>query len=112
MDLLEPLYIDILISSNDITLDAGGLPVLVNNRASIAQDIVHMIRDSGLLVDIVGERNAMRRRRNMVEITLLVDDDERIVPGSTVIEEASPGEYWLTAETVDFGKLDFMLGVN
>lgn len=109
---MEPLYIDILISSNDITLDAGGLPVLVNNRASIAQDIVHMIRDSGLLVDIVGERNAMRRRRNMVEITLLVDDDVRIIPGSTQIEETNPGEFWLTADTVDFGKVDFLLGVS
>ena len=106
------LYIDVLIKNNDLALDAGGQPEKVVNRASIAQDIQHMIRESGLLVEIVGERDAMRRRRNMVEITLLVDDDVRIVPGSTRIEESAPGEFWLTADTVDFGKLHFILGIN
>ena len=109
---MEPLYIDLLISNNDVTLDAGGLPVLVNNRASIAQDIQHMIRESGLLVGIVAERDAMSRRRAIIEITILVDDDVRIVPGTTIIEETSPGEYWLTADTVDFGKLNFVLGIT
>ena len=52
----EPKYRDLLITDDDITLDAGGYPVLVTERACIAQDIQHMIRESGLLVDLVGER--------------------------------------------------------
>ena len=42
-------YIDLLIANNDLVLDASQQPLLVEDRASIAQDIAHMIRDSGLL---------------------------------------------------------------
>ena len=37
------LYIDLLITNNDLTLDPSNQPVLVDDRASIAQDIAHML---------------------------------------------------------------------
>ena len=43
-------YIDLLIAGNDLVLDLSRQPLLIDDRASIAQDIAHMIRDSGLLV--------------------------------------------------------------
>lgn len=106
---MEPRYIDLRISDDDLTLDAGGQPVMLEGRASIAQDIVHMIRESGLLVDIIANRDARQRRTNIVRITIAVDDDKRIVPGSTAVEEARPGEYWLTARTVDYGEITLKL---
>lgn len=102
-------YIDLRISRDDLTLDAGGNPVLLDGRASIAQDIMHMIRESGLLVEIIANRDARKRRANIVKITIAVDDDERIVPGSAAIEESSPGEYWLTAKTAKYGDLKLKL---
>ncbi|MBU1040280.1 MAG: DUF2590 family protein [Proteobacteria bacterium] len=102
-------YIDLRITKDDLTLDAGGNPVLLDGRASIAQDIMHMIRESGLLVEIIANRDARKRRANIVKITIAVDDDERIVPGTAVIKESSPGEYWLTARTVKYGDMSLQL---
>lgn len=52
-------YIDLLIAGNDLVLDPSHQPLLVDDRASIAQDIAHMIRESGLLVTLVAERSAL-----------------------------------------------------
>jgi len=104
-----PKYSDLRITDNDLTLDAGGNPVLLDGRASIAQDIMHMIRESGLLVEIIANRDARKRQTNLVKITIAVDDDERIVPGTAVIDESAPGEYWLTAQTVEYGELSLAL---
>ena len=102
-------YIDLRITKDDLTLDAGGNPVLLDGRASIAQDIMHMIRESGLLVEIIANRDARKRRANIVKITIAVDDDERIVPGTAVITESAPGTYWLTARTVKYGDMSLQL---
>ena len=96
-------YIDLLISNDDLTPDAGGIPEKIADRASIAQDLVHMIRESGLLTEMLANRDAGARRLNMIKVTLAVDDDERIVP------ETSLGTYLLTAETVDYGPLSMTL---
>ncbi len=108
----DTLYVDLLIENDDVALDVGRQPELCTDRNCIAQDLVHMIRESGLLVDMIGERNKARRQTKMVEITLLVDEDARIVPGSAYIEESSIGEFWLTANTLDFGAISFALGIN
>ena len=55
-------YIDLLIAGNDLVLDLSRQPLLIDNRASIAQDIAHMIRDSGLLVTLVAERDRLKQR--------------------------------------------------
>lgn len=109
----DPKYIDILITDGDIALDAGGQPLLVYDRPCIAQDILHMILESGLLVELVGERDPRNRKTNIVKITLMVDQDYRIKPGTARIEEhwadRNTVEYWLTAETLEFGKISFLL---
>lgn len=106
-------YQDLLITDDDITLDAAGLPVLVTDRACIAQDIKHMIRESGLLVALIGERDALARKTSIVRLTLEVDMDYRIKPGTTRIEEhwkdGNRVEYWLTAETLAFGMIEFLV---
>ena len=101
-------YIDLLICNDDLTPDAGGIPEKIADRASIAQDLVHMIRESGLLTEMLANRDAGARRLNMIKVTLAVDD-ERIVPGTAEITETSLGTYLLTAETVDYGPLSMTL---
>ncbi len=82
-----PKYTDILVTDDDVTLDAGGNPVIIYDRDVIAQDLVHMIRENGYLPPLVGNRNRDDIERTKVEITIAVDNDYRIVPGSAAIEE-------------------------
>jgi len=102
-------YIDLLISNDDLTPDAGGIPEKIADRASIAQDLVHMIRESGLLTEMLANRDAGARRMSLIKITLAVDDDVRIVPGTAEITETKPGTCLLTAETVDYGPVSIKL---
>ena len=99
-------YIDLLISENDLVLDPSRQPVLIDDRASIAQDIAHMIRDSGLLVTLVAERNSLKQRDCIQRLELLVEADERLVPGTALITQLEPGQYLVTAKTMKFGTIE------
>ena len=102
-------YWDLRIVDNDIALDVGRQPLKLADRASIAQDIAHMIRERGYLTAMIAERDSRKRRYQMVLITIAVDDDKRIVPGTARITESTAGELWLTAKTVDYGELTLQL---
>ena len=103
------LYIDLLITNNDLTLDPSNQPLLVEDRASIAQDIGHMIRESGLLVTLVAERDRFRQADCIQQLELLVEDDVRLVPGTVRILEEEKGKYLVTAKTVEFGSVEVVL---
>ena len=103
------LYLDLLIRGNDLVLDPARQPALVTDRASIAQDIAHMIRDSGLLVTLVAERDRFRQRDCIQQLELLVEADERLVPGTARIVSQQPGQYLVTARTVEFGDIEVTL---
>ena len=102
-------YIDLLIHDNDLVLDLSRQPQLINDRASIAQDIAHMIRDSGLLVTLVAERDRLRQRDCIQQLELLVEADERLVPGTALITQLEPGEFLVTATTLKFGTIEVTL---
>ncbi len=102
-------YIDLFIQGNDLVLDPSRQPELIEDRASIAQDIGHMIRESGLLVTLVAERSRQRRADCILQLELLVEDDERLVPGTARILEDSPGVYLVTAKTLKFGDIEVYL---
>ena len=103
------LYIDLLITNNDLSLDPSNQPLLVEDRASIAQDIGHMIRESGLLVTLVAERDRFRQADCIQQLELLVEDDVRLVPGTVRILEEEKGQYLVTAKTVEFGSVEVVL---
>ncbi|PQP06319.1 DUF2590 domain-containing protein [Pseudomonas frederiksbergensis] len=102
-------YIDLLIHNNDLVLDLSRQPLLIDDRASIAQDIAHMIRDSGLLVTLVAERDRLRQRDCIQQLELLVEADERLVPGTALITQLEPGQYLVTATTLKFGTIEVTL---
>ncbi len=103
------LYIDLLITNNDLTLDPSNQPLLVDDRASIAQDIGHMIRESGLLVTMVAERDRFRQADCIQQLELLVENDVRLVPGTVRILGEGAGKYLVTAKTVEFGSVEVVL---
>jgi hypothetical protein len=102
-------YIDLLIHDNDLVLDLSRQPQLIDDRASIAQDIAHMIRDSGLLVTLVAERDRLRQRDCIQQLELLVEADERLVPGTALITQLEPGQFLVTATTLRFGTIEVTL---
>lgn len=102
-------YVDLLIVNNDLALDPSRQPLLVDDRACIAQDIAHMIRDSGLLVTLVAERDRLRQRDCVQQLELLVEDDQRLVPGTARITQQEPGAYLVTAKTLKFGSIEVSL---
>ncbi|AOE80775.1 hypothetical protein A7318_19995 [Pseudomonas lurida] len=102
-------YIDLLIVDNDLSLDLSRQPLLIEDRASIAQDIAHMIRESGLLVTLVAERSKLRQRDCIQQLELLVEADERLVPGTALISQVRPGQYLVTAKTMKFGDIEVVL---
>lgn len=85
------LYVDLLIQENDLVLDPARAPRLVDDRASIAQDIAHMIRESGLLVTLVAERDRLRQRDCIQQL------------------ELQPGHYLVTGRTTAFGEIEVTL---
>lgn len=101
----EPLYIDLLITDGDFTLDSGNEPQRCNNRDSIAQDIIHSILESGITTRLIGERSPTMRGDALTQLSLLVESDERLVPGTIVITEESSTRLYVTAETYDFGSV-------
>ncbi|MDL5601651.1 MULTISPECIES: DUF2590 family protein [unclassified Pseudomonas] len=102
-------YVDLLIADNDLVLDPSHQPLLVDDRACIAQDIAHMIRDSGLLVVLVAERDRLRQRDCIQRMELLVEADVRLVPGTARITQQAPGVYLVTAKTLKFGSIEVSL---
>lgn len=102
---MDSLYIDLLITGRDFTLNSGNEPVLCDNRVSIAQDCVHAIIESGLATKLVGERSPTLRADLRNQIEMLVEDDDRIVPGTVRVNEESQVKLWITADTYDFGRI-------
>ena len=68
-----------------------------------------MIRDSGLLVTLIAERSRQRQADCILQMELLVENDERLVPGTARILQDSPGVYLVTAKTLKFGDIEVYL---
>ncbi|ATQ89568.1 DUF2590 family protein [Klebsiella pneumoniae] len=99
------LYIDLLITNNDFVLNTGNEPVLCNNRQSIGQDVIHSIIESGLATELIAERSPTLRGDIFTRMELLIEDDERLIPGTVSITEETLSRLWVTADTYDFGAL-------
>lgn len=99
------VYTDLLITGNDLTLDAAGEPLLITDRDCITQDIEHLIRDSGLLLQLIGQRDELQRADLLQRLVLMIEDDERLIPGTVSIEETELGRFFIAATTYQFGAI-------
>lgn len=99
------LYIDLLITNDDFVLNTGNEPVLCKNRQSIGQDVIHSIIESGLATELIAERSPTLRGDIFTRMELLIEDDERLIPGTVSITEETLSRLWVTADTYDFGLL-------
>ena len=101
----DVLYIDLLITNDDFVLNTGNEPVLCNNRQSIGQDVIHSIIESGLATELIAERSQTLRGDIFTRMELLIEDDERLIPGTVSITEETLSRLWVTADTYEFGPL-------
>ncbi|MEZ8791419.1 DUF2590 family protein [Vibrio splendidus] len=101
------IYQDLLIENGDVVLDAGRNPVLIQDRAVIAQDIKHAIIESNLAVELIAERSPPKKADIRTRLELLVEEDVRLVPGTVRLEEPNDGEIYIFATTADFGEVTF-----
>lgn len=100
------IYQDILIEKGDVVLDAGRNPVMIQDRAVIAQDIKHAIIGSHLAVDLIAERSPSKKADIRTQLELLVEEDVRLVPGTVRLETPRDGMIYIFAKTAEFGDLD------
>lgn len=98
-------YSDLLITNGALTL-APTEPALTDTRASIAQDIKHMLLESGLVTRLIGERSQPLRASIMTEIELLVETDTRLVPGTITLTAVSNNAINLEATTYKYGNVE------
>ncbi|ULF83394.1 DUF2590 family protein [Vibrio alginolyticus] len=105
-------YQDILIENGDVVLDAGRNPILIQDRAVIAQDIKHAIIESNLAVDLIAERSPSKKADILTKLELLVEEDVRLVPGTVRLDEPTEGTIYVFADTMDFGELQLEIVNN
>ncbi len=102
-------FVDLLVTDDDVVLDGIGVPSQIDGRSSIAQDIKHMIRETGLLIELIGERSASKIAVNMNRIEIKIENDLRIKPGTARVTRTEIGTFYMTAKTVKYGDLEFYL---
>ena len=106
-------YIDLRMTDDDLEMSGTRQAVLLSDRDSIGQDLKHMIRESGLLVAMVGERDSERRGLLLQKLMTLVEDDTRVVPGTVRVSDDGTLKHWtLRAETYEFGPLSETVEVD
>ncbi|TOZ70085.1 DUF2590 family protein [Vibrio parahaemolyticus] len=105
-------YQDILIENGDVVLDAGRNPILIQDRAVIAQDIKHAIIESNLAVDLIAERSPSKKADIRTKLELLIEEDVRLVPGTVRLDEPTEGTIYVFADTMDFGELQLEIVNN
>ncbi len=97
-------YSDLLIQDGVLILDLAQ-PVLTHTRASIAQDVKHLLMDSGLVTQLLAQRSATLRADVLTKMELLIETDVRLVPGSIELNIRTPSLITITATTYEFGPL-------
>ncbi len=96
-------YVDLLITDSDVTLDSAGEPVLVYDADCITQDIKHLIIDSGLLIQIIGQRDSVQVNTLLKQLVLLIEEDERLIPGTVNITPTDNETFYIMANTYKYG---------
>lgn len=102
---MEPLHIDLLVTDDDLTLGETADPAQTSDRAVIAQDIRHTIRESGLALQLIGLRNRIKQQQIYTQIELLVEEDDRLIPGTIRVEQTQQGNVFVIADTHDYGRI-------
>ncbi|MEZ7277222.1 DUF2590 family protein [Pseudoalteromonas sp. N1230-9] len=98
---MTTINIDLNIVDQDLALDSFAVPSQLTNSDVIAQDIKHRIIESGKLVELIGLRNNNIVAKILTEIELIVEQDQRLKPGTIKVIKQLTGEISVTAHTIE-----------
>jgi hypothetical protein len=111
MDLInQAKNIDIHVVEGDLQLDSLLNPLQLNNADVIAQDVKHRVLESGLLARLVKQRNKNSISMILTEIELLVEQDDRLIPGSIQVHHNIDKTISVFANTKEYGSLSLSTG--
>ena len=99
---------DIQIKDGDFVLDVANQVQWLEGVDVIAQDVKHRIMESGLVMRLIGLRSPNGRASIYEQIKQLVEEDERLQPGTTHIVE-NGSEFYLSAKTTKAASLKVQL---
>ncbi len=109
------VYKDVLIVDDDLDIDGDNQAAIIYDEDVIVQDLMHAIRESGFLHEMLAERSDERRQLLLQKIILLAEDDNRIIPGTVKLKadpnnfKSSAGKWVLEAKTYEFGTINLGL---
>lgn len=105
-------YSDLFIEKGALALDQLPQPELINTRASIAQDVKHMLLESGLVTKLLAQRSPALRNDVYTAMELLIETDTRLVPGTIEIDANNEQQILITATTYEFGDITTEVSLN
>lgn len=107
----EQKHIDLLVENGDFLIDQAGFASPASDRQSIGQDIKHRLVESGLPLLLVAQRSQAGQDSLVNKMTIEVEKDLRLVPGTVrfLPVDSSPGTWYITAVTLEYGDLKVYL---
>lgn len=98
---MATIIIDLNIIEQDLTFDSFAVPSQLTGSNVIAQDIKHRIIESGKTTELIRLRNKNIVSKILTEIELIVEQDERLVPGTIKVTKQIAGNISVTAQTIE-----------
>ena len=96
--------IDLNIVDRDLSLDSLLSPEQLTKANVIAQDIKHRLLESGLPFLLVAQRNQNNIDMVLTEVELVVEQDNRLVPGTIQVFYGPEKNIIVNADTKEYGK--------
>ena len=91
---------DLKIENNDLVFGNDGEPEYLQDASAISQDVVHRVKETGLVKKLVGARGA-EKTETLQKIKIAVEEDERVKPGSGIVTQIDDEKTQITAKTLD-----------
>ena len=100
------VHIDLNIVERDLSLDSLLTPEQLTQANVIAQDIKHRLLESGLPFLLVAQRNQNNIDYVLTEVELVVEQDDRLVPGTIQVFYDPEKNIVVHAKTKDYGQTE------
>lgn len=100
------IHVDLNIVDRDLALDSLLSPEQTTKANVIAQDIKHRLIESGLPFLLVAQRNINSIEKVLTEVELIVEQDNRLIPGTIQVFYGPEKNIVVNADTKEYGQLD------
>ncbi|TMP73537.1 DUF2590 family protein [Pseudoalteromonas sp. S1608] len=98
------IHIDLNVVDRDLSFDEVLTPAQLTKSDVISQDIKHRLLESGLPFLLIGQRNINSIKMVLTEVELIVEQDDRLVPGTIQVFYGIDKSIKVLAQTKDYGQ--------